>query len=480
MLERFIKWICGYLYVIIKGKFPERFLNLCSARNISIWNVKKTEQGYEFCISIKEFKKLPLIARKTKTRPYIIKRVGFPFYINKIKKRQGFWIGSICFFILLYSLSSFIWDIQLSGQYTYTKEGLVKYLKTINVYAGMKKKNINCSDIETKIRETYKDIGWVSVELKGTKLLIKIQETNMPSLYVTDNVPKHLIASRDGIVNSIITRTGTPMVKAGDEVKKGDILISGIVKILGDSGELLRSDTVLADGDVIIEAKTSYYDEVAKKYRKKEYTGKEKWSYEIDVFSYQLKQLYPIQTPIFDVITFENYWKDVEEQIKKVVKMDTKDEGRLGEITKYFQDKINKDVTGKEEQNKINNKEVEKQNPYDILKEKKEVIITSTLKLPINLQKTTYKEYIFVEREYKKEEQEQILQKKFDYYIKKLMEKGVLIGENSVKIETEGTLATMSGTFTILEKANKFQEVQEVENNEWRIIETDEYSRNNN
>lgn len=460
LLERFIKWLYGYLYVKIKGNFPERFLNLCSARNIQIWNVQKTENGYQFCIRIKDFKKLSFIARKTKTRLYIIKRIGFPFYVNKMKLRQGFLIGGIIFFVLLYSLSSFIWDIQLSGQYTYTKEALVKYLKTIDVYAGMKKKNVNCPDIETAIRETYKDIGWVSVELKGTKLFIKIQETNMPSLYVTDSIPKHLIATRDGIVNSIITRTGTPMVKAGDEVKKGDILISGIVEILGDSGEVLREDMVLADGDVIIEAKTSYYDEISKKYEEKEYTGKEKWSYNVFVFSYQLKQLYPIQIPLFDMTAIINRWKELEEEIKNVVKEKIEHEKTQIEQMNFLKEEIKKEET---------------ESQYDILKENKDISITSTLKLPIQWEKTTYKEYYFIEKNYTKEEQERILQKKFDYYIEKLMEKGVLIGENNVRIETEGTLATMSGTFTILEKADKFQEV---ENNEWRKI--NEYSGNNN
>ncbi len=458
LLERFVKWLYGYLYVKIKGNFPERFLNLCSTRNIQIWNVQKTEKGYEFCISIKDFKKLSFIARKTKTRPYITKRIGFPFYVNKIKRRQGFWIGGILFFILLYSLSSFIWDIQLSGQYTYTEEALVKYLKTMDVYAGMKKKNVSCPDIETAIRENYKDIGWVSAELKGTKLLIKIQETNMPSLYETDTIPRHLIASRDGVVNSIITRTGTPMVKAGDEVKKGDILISGVVEILGDSGELLRKDTVLADGDVIIEAKTSYYDEISKKYEAKAYTEKEKWSYNVSAFSYQLKQLYPVQIPFFDWMAITKRWEELEIQIKDMAKNIVKEEKKI-----------------EEEQIDYLKENIEKESQYDILKENREILITDTLKLPIKWEKTTYKEYYFVDKEYTKKEQERILQKKFDYYIQKLIEKGVIIGENNVRIETEGTLATMSGTFTILEKADKFQQI---ENNKWRKI--NEYSGNNN
>ena len=43
-----------------------------------------------------------------------------------------------------------------------------------------------------------------------------------------------LIAAHDGKVISIVTREGTPQVHAGAKVKKGDVLISGKVEVIGD------------------------------------------------------------------------------------------------------------------------------------------------------------------------------------------------------------------------------------------------------
>lgn len=437
LLERFVKWLYGYLYVRIKGNSPERFINLCSARKIQIWNIKKTEKGYEFNISIDDFKRLPSIAKKTKTRPYIINRMGFPFLIKQIKPRKGLWTGGILFFVLLYVLSSYIWDIQISGQYTYTKEALIKYLRTIDVYSGMAKRNLSCPEVETAIREKYTDIGWVSAELRGTKLLIKIQETNMPSLYETDSTPRHLVASRSGVVDSIMTRTGTPLVKKGDVVEKGDILISGIVEIYGDSGEILKKEPVAADGDVVIKAETSYYDEVTKKYWRKEYTGIEKKSYGGSAFGYKVIPLisWDFQM-IFDIA--DNWKKEILES------------GQMPE---------------------------EKETKYDFWKENMEIYLNDTLKLPVKIERNSYKEYYLKEEKYTKEEMESILQKNFDYYIEKLIEKGVIINGNNVKIVISDTLGTMSGKITISEKADKFRKVSD---DEWRMIETDEYSGNNN
>ncbi len=426
MLERFVKWLLGYLYVRIRGNSPERFINLCSAREIQLWDIEKTEKGYGFHICVNDFKRLPSVARKTKTRPYIIKRIGYPFLVQKIKPRRGLWAGGILFFVLIYVLASFIWDIQISGQYTYTEEALLKYLRTIDVYAGMRRDKLSCPDIETAIRETYNDIGWVSAELKGSKLLIKIQETNMPSLYETETTPRHLVASRSGVVDSIITRTGTPMVKAGDTVEKGDILISGIVEIYGDSGEIIKKEAVRADGDVMIQSETSYYNEVSKKYQKKEYTGTEVTTYGISEFSYRIYQL--------------DFINAVLEDLKKI--------------------KAEDDETD-----------------YDILVENMDVYLNNSLKLPVKITRKTKKEFYLTDAEYKKEEMEIILQKKFDYYLEKLMEKGVIIGENSVKIVVSESLGTISGKFIIVEKSDKFKKVSD---DEWRIVESDEYSGNNN
>lgn len=426
MLDRFVKWFMGYLYIRISGNSPERFINLCHTRGILLWNIKKTPKGYDFMLQIQEFKKLPSVARKTKTRPYIVKRIGFPFYVKRIRQRKGLLAGTALFFVLIYVLSAFIWDIQISGQYTHTEEALLRYLKTIEVYSGMRKNTLSCPEVETAIREAYSDIGWVSAELKGSKLLIKIQETNMPTLSETETKPMHLTASRDGIVESIVTRTGTPMVKAGDIVKKGDILISGIVEIYGDSGELLKKTAVCADGDVMVQSQSSYYNELLKQCQKKEYQNTDSITYRVSIFSYQIQQLYSFQ------------------DLLKSLKAINGQKASCG---------------------------------YDTLTEKIEIYLGNTLKLPIEIEKKTKKTYEYRKTEYSKEEMETILQEKFDHYIEKLTQKGVIIGENHVKIVIGEALGTISGKFVIFEKADKLQSISE---DEWRMEKVNEYSGDSN
>lgn len=58
----------GYVYVHLTGYATERFLNLCGSRNILIWNLKPTEDGYYFYISVDGYRSLKPILKKQRQR----------------------------------------------------------------------------------------------------------------------------------------------------------------------------------------------------------------------------------------------------------------------------------------------------------------------------------------------------------------------------------------------------------------------------
>ncbi|HAB62254.1 MAG TPA: hypothetical protein DCE48_16435, partial [Lachnospiraceae bacterium] len=69
----------------------------------------------------------------------------------------------------------------------------------------------------------------------------------------------------------------------------------------------------------------------------------------------------------------------------------------------------------------------------------------------------------------------QIAKEKLQLYIDKLVENGVTILENNVIIEFKGAKCVASGKLIVEESATTFQSIDD---SEWRNIETDEYSGN--
>lgn len=115
MFAEKLKFFQGYVRVRLTGYAPERFLNLCSNRNILIWNLEYREEHYEFCISVRGFRQLKPLLRKTKTRLIILQRYGLPFWLHRYRKRKLFFGGIFFCGAALYVLSLFIWNIQIQG-----------------------------------------------------------------------------------------------------------------------------------------------------------------------------------------------------------------------------------------------------------------------------------------------------------------------------------------------------------------------------
>ena len=399
MLIKLFRWLRGYLLIRMKGQSPERFINLCSNRYIYLWDLKHFEGEYEFRIMLKDYLKLKPIAKKTGTIPYVKKRYGLPFFVHKYRRRKGYAAGILLFCVILYILSLYIWDISILGGHSYTPEAMLKFLKSNEIYTGMQKKHVDCQDIEELIRGTYKDIGWVSAEIKGTRLIIKITETNMPAPAVTATENCHIIASKDCIITKIITRTGTPKAEVGSVVKKGDILVSGVVDIIGDNDTLVDRKPVIADADVIGKTFYNYKDKISLNYIQKLYTGKSKTGYNI---SFLLKKinLYKPRIP---------YSK------------------------------------------------------YDIIVDESMLHLTDNFYLPVSYSVIRYPEYEEVKKKYSKEEVRALAKERLERFLDELVEKDVLIIENNVKIAIENNACIASGKIVVQESVKDFKSIDDSE-----------------
>jgi similar to stage IV sporulation protein len=399
MLIKLINWFRGYLCVRIRGTAPERFINLCCNKKIYIWNLMRVEEDYQFNITAANYKKLKPIAKKTGMVPKITSKTGFPFYRHRYKKRKGFFIGIILCCILVYIMSLFIWDISIQGGSKYTPQAMLKFLKEKQVFTGIQKKNVNCQEIEETIRLAYQDIGWVSAEIKGTRLIIKITETNMPAPAKIAMEPSHIVATKPGIVKEIIARSGTPIVKIGDVVKPGDILVSGINTVKGDFDEILSMTPIVADADILLKTYYDYSDSFPMYYIDKIYTEIKLKGYYLSLFGKKIFLYNP----------------------------------------SHSYDK------------------------YDIIVNENTFHITDSFYLPFRYGSITNHEYYEQKKKRTDEEAILIAKERLKRYFDQLSAKGVLISENNVKITIENNYCISKGRIIDEEPAWEYVTIQDSE-----------------
>lgn len=270
----------GKLTVRVSGKSPERFFNLCSFHGIFLNQIKREGEYYRFVIDACDFYKAGKLSKKAQVRIRIEEKRGFIFFLRRNRKRLAFYMGILFCTGFLYGTSLFIWDIQMEGNQKYTDQTLLHFLESKGYVHGMKKAGIICEEIEKDIRNNYNDITWVSAEITGNRLIIRIKENQI--LEASEGMEESLstktdiTAKRGGTIISMITRSGTPAVHVGDVVEPGQLLISGTLEITDEGGNLLKTESVKADGDIIAKTEYIYEDSFSLSAQEKYYTGEEK------------------------------------------------------------------------------------------------------------------------------------------------------------------------------------------------------------
>ncbi len=412
MILSLMKYFHGYVYVHLSGYAPERFLNLCGNHNILIWNLKPVEDGYEFFISVKGYKDLKPLLKKTKTKARILERYGAPFALLRYRKRKLFLIGFICFAAFLYYFSGFIWSIEVNGNSYLSEETIIRFLEDQDASFGTKIKKIDSAALEEELRSKYSEVIWTSIKIYGTKMTVDIQESLLPEEQYepSDNEIKDIVAAKDGIVTEMVTRNGTPLVAAGTQVKKGDILVSGRLDIIGDDGTVTEYLYHSADADITAKVIYPYKDEINISYEDKIKTGKKKKKYEIQIFDTILKNPF-----------FKNPYKE-----------------------------------------------------YGIISESRQLKLADNFYLPFYLKVTQVEECEVKQSSYSKEEAKELAKKRFSQYLTNLEEKGIQISEKNVMIEKVNQKYVITGTVTAYESIVAYQPTEILEITSEERQQTDE------
>lgn len=296
-------YLRGYVIIEVSGFSVERFVNLAVHKGVYIWDVVPKGNCITMKVSVKGFKLLKSCAKKTKCHIKITGKTGCPFFLFKHRKRKLFAVGIIVFILALYSLSSFIWLIEIEGNDRIETFQILEFCKDNGFEVGSFKPKLNLKQLEKDLKNKFTELSWITIQVHGTRATIKMTET-IPKLEMLDlTTPCDIVAKTDGLITSIVASTGTPKVKAKDVVEKGDILVSGEL-ILKDGEIEISKEYVHSQAEVKAKLWHELNVSIPFNYITKKYTENIKNRYEIIVLEKK------INLNLFNsTIPFQNYDK---------------------------------------------------------------------------------------------------------------------------------------------------------------------------
>ncbi len=221
----------GYVVFKLEGLNLERTLNLAIEEGIYFWDIRRINYtSIEGKVGLKGYKEFIKILKRTGNRSKIKIKVGYPFFILKLKRRKIIAVGLLLCFILVCGFTTFIWDIEIQGNTNIQKKDILGSLENIGIKTGTFKYNLDISDIKDNLLTKHDELAWVGVEIKGTKMKIEIVEKEEEHERFDKETPCHIVAKKNGIIDKVVAKNGDPVVKKGDIVKANQILISGRIE----------------------------------------------------------------------------------------------------------------------------------------------------------------------------------------------------------------------------------------------------------
>ena len=266
---KLLRFFLGYLKIRISGRFPERFLNVCAQKNITIWNTCRRGDSIEGYIFSRDYKKIRKYRRACGARLKIRRRYGLPFFLHKYRARSGMLAGAAVCFAILLVMPMFIWDVDVQGNVSVSSEKIAAELEKLGVAQGTLRSSIDTDNLRQKLLLNMPELSWAAINLKGTKATVDVRERMTTPEKQENTAPCNLKAARDGRIVAIRPTQGNAVVQVGDAVVAGDLLVSGTI-------EHKTGDTsfVHSDGEIIASTERSLSFTAAFKQTETVRTGK--------------------------------------------------------------------------------------------------------------------------------------------------------------------------------------------------------------
>ena len=253
-------------------------LSLMIKENVPFGRVSRGGDGYVFSARAKDIPRIGDIAARIGAE-VDIKRTGFLALVKKHRRRVGLCAGCAILAASLAVSSRFIWDIRITGNERIATEDIEKRLEGYGLRLGAYKPSLDAGDVCRKMTIGNGGISWISINMRGTVAIVEVRETT-DAEKETAAIPSNLVAACDGQIVSVTAYGGKSEVRAGQTVKKGDILVSGVI-----DSEALGYRLVRARGEVMANVSKRFSASVPLKTTEKKETGAVETYKKIKIFS---------------------------------------------------------------------------------------------------------------------------------------------------------------------------------------------------
>lgn len=261
--------------ILIRGKSPKYFLALLLQKKVAIYSV--LEKNDEIIVVVDYEGYQEILNTKTSYSITILNRFGFAKVQYLFHKYFIFLLGIIFFIAIVSFLSHVIFKVEVIHSNEEIRNILYQDLEELGISKFKFRVSYDEKEkiVEKILKKETEKIEWLEIEEAGTKYIVRVEERKKNKKEVI-KTPQNIVAKKDAMILEIVAEEGEVKRKKLDYVKKGDVIISGLI--------YNKEDIVskrCARGKVFGEVWYRVTVEIPKHYHEEKITGKKKKKLEI-------------------------------------------------------------------------------------------------------------------------------------------------------------------------------------------------------
>lgn len=210
-----------------EGVFCEKLLTEAMKNGLGISFPRKSGYTMRGTVQAAEYRSLCKIARRLGLKMRIEKKHGIYFTLKRHRDKIGFAAGAIFAAAVVLFLNLFVWEINISGNKAVSSEEIMATLANSGLKTGTLRTAHDARKIEWNIMNDNKEIAWATVNIQGCCVNVVVSETRREAeMKYDDDKPVNIIAAKYGVIRKMDVFDGQGVVKVGDAVMKGELLVS--------------------------------------------------------------------------------------------------------------------------------------------------------------------------------------------------------------------------------------------------------------
>lgn len=206
-----------------------KFLNELRSSPVQFFGLELRKNVLCGYVKTKDIKRLCALAEKHRLETSELADYGAAVALRRFKKRYGLVIGFVLSVMVIAFLNDRVMMIEIGGNETISDSRIISLLKDTGISIGSKISDIDLRQAEKRIKGMDKDVGWIGIRHTGSRVVVEISELTEPPEMQSKNTPCNIVASRDAQIKNVRLYSGMLVPMVGEGVKKGDIIVSGVV-----------------------------------------------------------------------------------------------------------------------------------------------------------------------------------------------------------------------------------------------------------